>query len=138
MFDLSHRRRMALFALLLAAAAAVLLLTAGPGTFQVFNGERVCNPDLYHLDFTRMNQDDSHTMSVQAGDSLRVTCAIRSGRFDLTVSHSTLGMLYRGSSLESGEFELPVSEDGDCTVSVSARNAAGALDIAVRTPGASQ
>lgn len=42
--------------------------------FDIFRGDRVKNSDFYQLDFTLMNQIDSHVLTLSEGDTLAVNC----------------------------------------------------------------
>lgn len=123
---------------ILAIAASAALLIAGAVAAQRmiamqsrFDGTRVRNLDAYLLDFSCMNQDDAHSMRMEAGDQLRVEYEIRRGRVDLRVETENGEMLYRGDRVDSGSFALPAERDGTYTVSVHAENAAGRLSFTV-------
>jgi len=91
----------------------------------IFNGSRVKNPDGYTLEFTKMNQTDSHTLALQAGDSLTVDFAIDRGRVDLTVGIPGENPIYRGNDLDSAVFDLTIPKDGAYQIAVSAKHASG-------------
>ena len=123
---------------IIAIAACVALLIAGAVAAQRmiamqsrFDGTRVRNPDAYLLEFSCMNQDDAHSMRMEAGDQLRVEYEIRRGRVDVRVDVDGVEMLYRGDRVESGSFALSAVRAGEYRVSVHAENATGRLSFTV-------
>ena len=123
---------------ILAIAACAALLVAGAVAAQRlvsmqsrFDGTRVRNPDAYLLAFTCMNQDDAHSMRMEAGDQLRVEYEIQRGRVDVRVETEEGETLYRGDRVEGASFALPAVRAGEYRVSVHAENAAGRLSFAV-------
>jgi len=101
----------------------------------LFNGSRVKNPDCYTLEFTAMNQTDSHTLALQAGDSLSVDFAIDRGRVDLTVGIPGENPIYRGNDIDSAVFDLTIPKDGAYQVTVSAKHASGFVLIYAHEKG---
>lgn len=116
-------------AVLIAAAAAVCLLVFKSDAFK---GEWVKNPDRYYLSFTLMNEDDSSVMPLRAGDTICASWSIEKGRVSVEISSESGEMLYRGSDIDTAEFELPISQDGNYIFSVSARNAAGYMEFIIK------
>lgn len=116
----------------------VLIVTLGIGsaclfgpwrTDRTFDGSGVGNPDGYWLDFSYMDQSDSHTMSLKPGDILKVTYEIRDGRADVTIGVSGQDPIYRGNDVQTGTFELPIQEEGEYVISVNAGKASGRLEF---------
>ena len=119
------------------AVCAVLLIAAALVAQRMismqsrFDGTRVRNPDAYLLEFSCMNQDDAHSMRMEAGDTLRVEYEIVRGRVDVCVDAEGSGPIYRGNRVESGSFALPAARTGEYMVSIHAENASGRLSFAV-------
>lgn len=114
----------------------VLIIALGIGSIclfwprssdRVFDGSRVGNPDGYWLDFSYMDQSDSHTMSLKPGDILKATYEIKDGRIDVTIGVSGQDPIYRGNDVQTGTFELPIQEEGEYVISVNASRASGRL-----------
>ena len=127
---------------IIAIAACAALLVAGAVAAQRmvamqsrFDGTRVRNPDAYLLTFTCMNQDDAHSMPMEAGDQLRVEYEIQRGRVDVRVETEDGEMIYRGDRVDSADFALPAARAGMYRVSVHAENAAGKLSFVVECAG---
>lgn len=95
----------------------------------VFTGSRVKNPDCYTLSFSAMNQQDSHTMALNRGDTLAVDYDIHKGHADLIVSLDGESRIYTGRDIRSGIFELPITQDGTYLIEIKAKHAAGYLTI---------
>lgn len=94
---------------------------------RVFDGSRVGNPDGYWLDFSYMDKSDSQTMYLASGDILKVAYEIKDGRIDVTIGISDQDPIYRGSDVQTGDFELPIQETGEYVISVHASKASGRL-----------
>lgn len=97
-----------------------------------FSGVRVRNPDCYTLQFTEMNEQDSHTLALRAGDRLSIDFAVDRGRVDLVIGIPSEKPIYRGDNINSGVFELTAPEDGEYRIDVTARHAAGFVTIYAR------
>ena len=128
---------------IIAIAACAALLVAGAVAAQRmvamqsrFDGTRVRNPDAYLLAFTCMNQDDAHSMRMEAGDQLRVEYEIQRGHVDVRVETEEGEKVYCGDRVDSGSFALPAARDGEYGVSVHAENAAGRLCFTVERAAA--
>lgn len=92
-----------------------------------FDGSRVGNPDGYWLDFSYMDQNDSQTLFLESGDTLKVRYEIKDGRIDVTIGVSGRDPVYRGNDIQTGAFELQIQEAGEYIVSVNASRASGRL-----------
>ena len=120
----------------IAVCAALLIVAALVAQRTVsmqsrFDGSRVRNPDAYLLTFSCMNQDDAHSMRMEAGDQLRVEYEIQRGHVDVRVETEEGETLYRGDHVDSASFALPAVRAGAYRVSVHAENAAGKLSFTV-------
>ena len=133
--QMRHRRIIIIVlcaALLIAGAIAVQRMISMQSRF---DGTRVRNPDAYLLEFSCMNQDDAHSMRMEAGDQLRVEYEIQRGRVDVRVEAEDGEAIYRGDRVDSAGFALPVERAGAYTVSVHAEGAAGRLSFVVERAG---
>lgn len=130
-----RRKIIIALAVLLMAALAVGITAFVYSTQEIFNGERIKNPDSYILVFDRMNQSDSHTLSLKEGEGLCVEFAIEKGRVDLVVENSHGSVIYRGNKIDSGIFDLIIPADGDYTILVNAKNAKGFIMASVSENG---
>lgn len=96
---------------------------------RIFDGSRIGNPDEYLLDFSYMDQSDSHTMHLESGDTLKVTYEIKGSRIDVTIGISGHNLIYQGNDIQTAAFELPVQEAGEYVISVNASKASGRLEF---------
>lgn len=114
---------------------AVVLLLMGIVLFfivdnqSVFTGSRVKNPDSYTLEFTQMNQTDSHVISLSEGDALSVDFAIDRGRADLIIGIDGEKPIYTGNDIKSGTFFLNIPVAGQYRITVRAKHAAGYVSV---------
>lgn len=113
---------------LAAIAVAVFVLV---DERDVFTGTRTKNHDAYILQFSEMNQTDSHTLALTAGDELEVAYTVEKGRLDLSIGIDGRANVYTGTDLtDSGAFAVIADEPGDYTVTLTARYAAGSVRVA--------
>lgn len=126
MHNLNKKRLLPALALLLLAAAAALFLLQGRESFV---GERRAEPDAYLLDIRRMTGTDEHTMALQTGETLHVrfTCTSGSLRLDITAPDGTA--VYSGNGQTATRFTVTAPDSGVYTVAVTARRAAGVIQI---------
>lgn len=114
-------------------AVIVLMILCLLNRRSVFSGNRVKNPDCYTMEFTKMNQSDSHSFSLKEGDSISVDYEIDKGHVDLRVGESGEDALFIGNNIGEGHFTLPIPKDGNYTVEVKANHAAGEIFIYTKT-----
>ncbi|MDO4492873.1 MAG: hypothetical protein Q4C53_03190 [Clostridia bacterium] len=125
---MKKRNTVPVLAALLFCAAAVWF---SYDTREIFRGTRVRNPDRYEIVFTEMNQTDTWSPVLSAGDTLQVRFDIPKGRADLEIGLPGKEPVYRGADIRSGDFVLGIAEPGEYTVTVRTRHAAGELSIRV-------
>ena len=113
----------------LIAIAAVALAMSVVAAFalidsrDVFTGTRVKNSNAYVLQFDEMNQTDSHTLTLTAGDELEVAYDVEKGRLDLSIGIDGHANIYTGTNLtDSGAFAVIVN-------TLAARHAAGSVSV---------
>ena len=74
-----------------------------------------------------MDENDSQTMYLESGDILKVAYEIKNGRIDVTIGISDRDPIYRGSDVQTGDFELPIQETDEYVISIRASKASGRL-----------
>ena len=126
MHNLNKKRLLPALVLLLLAAAAALFLLQGRESFV---GERRAEPDAYLLDIQQMTGTDGHTLALQTGETLHVrfTCTSGSLRLDITAPDGTA--VYSGNGQTATRFTVTAADSGVYTVAVTARRAAGVIQI---------
>lgn len=116
-----------IIAICLALLASAALLTGC--TQNDFTGSRMKNPDAYIMDFSHMNGSDSHTMHLLRGDELRVCTETTAGSLGIEIKADDGEILYSGNGEVVGKFTLNIPHEGDYTISVDARHAAGKVSV---------
>lgn len=116
-----------IIAIYLALLAAAALLTGC--TQNDFTGSRMKNPDSYIMNFRHMNGSDSHTMHLLRGDALTVCAETTAGSLGIEIKSDSGEILYAGNGEVVGKFTLNIPHEGDYTISVDARYAAGKLSV---------
>lgn len=119
--------------------AFALLLAAGITVFagcsrEDFTGSRVKNPDAYLLDIERMQGTDSHTLSLQAGDTLRVELQVEEGALSLDILSPDGVSIYSGNGKGASDFTVNITESGAYTIAVETQRAKGMLHIRAERP----
>lgn len=97
-----------------------------------FKGTRTSDTDSYVLDFTYLDQKDTHTMSLHSGDILHVEADIKEGKVIVEVGVDGKEPIYRSDDIENGEFDLSVSEDSAYSIFLDGRKARGTLSFTSR------
>lgn len=114
---------------LLPAALLLVLWGLWAAERPVFQGSLGKEPDAYALEIRRMNGEDSHRLSLAAGDRLAVSLAAERGRLTLIVTGPDGAVLYRGDGSACGDFTLTVPADGGYTLTVRGTRAAGSVSV---------
>lgn len=95
---------------------------------QVFNGNRIKNPDRYYTYFEYMNQQDTHTLKLCKEDVLKLQWEVEKGSIKLIIGQEGKDPIYEGS-LNSASFDLIIPSDGVYTIWFEAQKAKGYLEI---------
>lgn len=127
---MKHRKKLFVSSLFLLAAILLLFIVLRNNAYQnpEYNGDRIGGADQYTLNFTAMNGEQAHTMSLKAGDTLHCTWQIEQGNVDLTISAAET-KIYQGNRIDHAAFDVTIPADGDYVISVKGTHAAGSIDI---------
>lgn len=93
-----------------------------------YNGDRIHNETQFSLHFTSMNGTQEHTMPLKAGDILHCMWQIDRGTVSIDISGAGT-KAYHGDKIDSAEFDLIITDDGDFNICVSGNHAMGRIDI---------
>ena len=94
-----------------------------------FDGNRVANPDFYQLDIEKMNGTDTHTMELNAGDTLNIRFETERGKLHMEIKAPDGTLIYTGNGEEATDFTVNISESGEYSVFVEAHKARGKIYI---------
>ena len=83
----------------------------------------------YTADIVRSTGTDAHTLTLTRGDVLTVHHETKSGDMRLTITAGNGAELYTGDGKSVHNFKLTAPTDGDCTVTLAAKNATGSVSI---------
>ncbi len=117
-------------ALLLFAFLALHTAACGHATF---NGNRIKNEDKYILEADLMNGTDSHTMELEASDSLEVHFRTEQGELRLDIADGNGTSVYSGDGKVCSDFVLDIQKSGVYTFSVTGVSAKGVIRIQKQT-----
>jgi len=95
----------------------------------VFDGTLVADSYSYVLNVEKMTGTDTHTLTLNAGDVLRIRFETERGKLQLEIKSPSGGILYSGNGESATDFTLNVSESGNYSVYVKAQKAKGTIDI---------
>ena len=119
-------RRKLLIYLLTILGLLVFLTACNPKNF---TGNRAANPEFYRLDIEQMNGTDTHTMELNAGDTLNVRFETERGKLHMEIKTFDGTLIYKGNGEEKIDFTVNISESGEYSVFVEAHNARGKISI---------
>lgn len=113
----------------LTMAMAVMLLfglcACGTNDNATFNGSKTGDAEHFDIDFEILNDTYTHNLILKEGDSIAISIEKESGVISLLVQRESGDAVYRGDDVETGSFEVVISEDGTYTLSVTGEKAKG-------------
>lgn len=118
--------KLALAGFLITALAAVGILFYHQPEFI---GSRAATPDSYRLDIQRMTGTDTHTLALDAGNTLEIHFETIKGSLHMELQAPDGTVLYAGTGIAATDFTVNISESGIYTVAVEARHAKGTIHI---------
>lgn len=107
-------------------------LVSGDFGANMTNASRWANEDVYEMTYGRFNGADSHTMHLEAGDTLRSEIYTYSGRLEVEISDDDGNTLLEGSA-PNGVREIEITRTGDYTILVWGSRTSGGFSF-VRVP----
>ena len=119
-------RRKSIVVFLLLLGLSVLLISCNQTGF---DGTRVANPDSYRLDIEQMNGADTHTMELNAGDTLTIHFETEHGKLHMEIKAPDDTLVYTGNGEEATDFTVNISENGEYSIRVEAKGARGKISI---------
>ena len=115
-----------LFSLLIISVLSVLLISCNRTEF---DGTRVANPDSYRLDIEQMNGTDTHALELNAEDTLTIHFETEHGELHMEIKAPDGTLIYTGNGEEATDFTVNISENGEYSVRVEAKDARGKISI---------
>lgn len=116
---------LSLFALLVVGLMALALLCDQEGSTR----ERAAAPASYRLDIVRMTGTDTHTLELEAGDTLQVQFETIKGSMHMEIKAPDGTTLYAGNGKAATDFTINISEGGSYSVVVKTYHAKGTIQI---------
>lgn len=116
---------------LLVMPLAIVLCVALTGcrAESTFDGSRSSNDHCFQMDYLRLNRQESASLTLAEGDSLRVTVAQEAGTVDITVGIDGKEPIYKGNGLTEIAFVLHISEGGRYQIMVTGHHACGKISF---------
>lgn len=119
-------RRKSIVVFLLLLGLSVLLISCNQTGF---DGTRVANPGSYRLDIEQMSGTDTHTMELNAGDTLNIHFETEHGELHMEIKAPDGTIIYTGNGEEATDFIVNISENGEYSIRVKAKGARGKISI---------
>ncbi len=116
------------FLAVLLCAALIIPALASCDCRGDFRGSRMKNPTSYSLAATWLDGEDTHTLTLRAGDVLAVSFACSEGSMTMVITDPDGGEIYRGNGSVS-DFRLNIERDGRYLVTVRGERATGSISI---------
>lgn len=92
--------------------------------FNAYDCSRYADETSYRMDYTYFDDFDSHTLRLEAGDTLAGRVDTWSGWLEVEVSHEDGETVLEGSPL-NGDQSVEIAKTGDYTILVHGRKTAG-------------
>jgi len=119
------RKKLLIFLLIISGLFA-LLTACGQ---RKFDGTRVATVDSYRLDIKQMSGTDTHTLKLDAGDVLDIRFETEYGKLHMEIKSSDGSLIYTGNGEEATDFTVNISDSGEYSVRVEAKDARGKIYI---------
>ena len=104
----------------------ILVFTAcGLCNKSAFVGSEIADTDFYDVDFEQMNSTHSHSIKMDAGESINVKIIRESGEISVNIYNEDNQSVYKGDDVTDAEFEIQINEKGTYWLCVSGKNAKG-------------
>lgn len=96
-----------------------------------FSGSRSVSAEGFRLDYTYLDQQESATLALNAGDALRVELSAAGGTVDVTVGQADTAPIYEGKGLTDMAFTLNIRQGGEYRIAVTRHKASGCAAFTV-------
>lgn len=104
---------------------AVSLCACGSNDNAKFNGSKTGDAQHFDIDFDILNTTYTHELVMEEGESIEISIEKESGSISLLVQMESEDSVYQGDDVDTGEFEVIISEAGTYTLSVTGKKAKG-------------
>lgn len=104
---------------------AVSLCACGTNDNAKFNGSKTGDAQHFDIDFDILNTTYTHELVMEEGESIEISIEKESGSISLLVQKESEDSVYQGDDVDTGEFEVIISEAGTYTLSVTGKKAKG-------------
>lgn len=108
-------------------AAIVWAALGGCHAGSAFDGNVISNDQGFWMEYTILDRQQSGTLPLEAGDTLRVSIAQETGAVDVTIGLDGQKPVYEGKGLTNFDFTLYFSESGTYRICVTGHGARGSV-----------
>lgn len=113
-------------------AALIIAIAFFINDTPTYEGQREKNPESYILKFEKMNGEDHHYLDMTRGKAIAVHLEKISGSFSLVIGIDGAEPIYKSDNVESGDFDLPITQPGRYRVVIKAKHAKGAAAFHIK------
>ncbi|WP_026527150.1 hypothetical protein [Butyrivibrio sp. VCD2006] len=103
--------------------AGIMLCACGKAS--TFDGSKTGDADQFNLDFETLNTEYSHELEMKEGEKIDVSVERLKGKIAITIQKGDEEPAYRGSDVETSDFQVGIGEEGTYTLTVSGKDAKG-------------
>lgn len=100
-----------------------LLVFASGCANQAFDGSSTGNDEQFILNYSALNCEKSHQMTLDKGSVINVSINNGKGRIDVLISGSNGHVAYKGDDADNSEFIVTINQTDNYTFSVTGKNA---------------
>ncbi|WP_195985755.1 hypothetical protein [Clostridium sp. D33t1_170424_F3] len=119
-------KRAVLFLLLLLLAGSV---TACGWIGTRFDGSRLGNEDQLVMDYKVLNQTDTQSLKLEAGDVVDFAIVSEWGQVDLSLQKDGEEAVYEKTNVPTSSFQVAIEDSGTYLLTVTGRHAKGSVHI---------
>ena len=96
----------------------------------LFDGSKSTDDSGVYLHFAMLDQTEDTVLSAHAGEEIAVELLLERGTVDIKIVSPSGEAAYTGTDLKDGSFVVVLPSEGDYTLSVTGRKAAGTVSFA--------
>lgn len=126
--------RMEVFIMKKIVLCMALLLLAGSvtacGWFGTqFDGSRLGNENQLVMDYKVLNQTDTQSLKLEAGDVVGFAIVSDGGQVDLSLQKDGEEAVYEGTDVPTSSFQVAIEDSGTYLLTVTGRHAKGSVRV---------
>lgn len=94
-----------------------------------FEGSRLGNEDQLVMDYKVLNQTDTQSLKLEAGDVVDFAIVSEWGRVDLLLQKDGEEAVYEGTDVPTSSFQVAIEDSGTYLLTVTGNHAKGSVHV---------